>query len=641
MPTSKQPKFPNPPLEVGVAQYPTPFVPDYYTKDGHIILVEKVSIEKGSYNPQPLDGTITYTARDANKWPSTLYLVFQRPEETGQFVYNYWANDRTLASQDPWNYGVSYSTENPDFPIYTRTYITPRSQYVPVALGSVDPFFGGTAIIAKQQMAELGDDNPLRSRYVQVQRVYESIPSAVISGKKLDDRGDIETITTQVVVAGTAPTADGLFVTRTAVEPVDSVKSTKTYGYVESYATLTTKVKKSGLLGEASVTDDIVSPTTTPDALSITILESSVEAISATKSRKKTTESSGPTSLTGVATKSGLLGLTSTEESIVAYGSDADALSTTVIQSEVTPIDAYKSKKATITASGPTELDGKSLQEFGIATTKEKIVAYGASPTIDATTIKSDIQPIDSAKSKLVQIDYADTDTVITSYQYDEFFDTNLKITRQIVPTETAALSHTNGILSYKDEAIDPYKKQRTIVSTSALPPTRTEYFTGTFQSPLLVFDITADSEQVFCTAERRVKLTPVTRSSQSRQTIFKSTTSYSYGRPSLVDSGLLAPELREVAFTGYVINFNLGGALCDHLVAPDNFAAGLGILINQCFIGMSLISSHYEKWDIAATSPSATTYLGYIGTYKKTSWETKYWKAGIWQTKEIQTLIV
>jgi hypothetical protein len=28
--------------------------------------------------------------------------------------------------------------------------------------------------------------------------------------------------------------------------------------------------------------------------------------------------------------------------------------------------------------------------------------------------------------------------------------------------------------------------------------------------------------------------------------------------------------ELKQIAYTGYVINFNLGGALCDRLVAPD-----------------------------------------------------------------------
>ena len=146
MATSKQPRFPHPPLEQGIAQYPTPAIPDFITQSGHIILVEKVSAEKGSYNPQSpaVDDTdpVIYTGRDANKWPDSLYLVHIRPDETGEFVYRYWANDRSLSSQDPWNYGISYDGGDPFYPTYTREYIVPRSQYTAVPVGGKDPVFG-------------------------------------------------------------------------------------------------------------------------------------------------------------------------------------------------------------------------------------------------------------------------------------------------------------------------------------------------------------------------------------------------------------------------------------------------------------------------------------------------------------------
>jgi len=403
MATSKQPRFPNPPLEWGVPQYPTPNVPDFYTKDGHIILVEKVSTEKGPYNPQPLDGSITYSKRDANKWPSTLYLVYQKPDETGQFVYNYYANDRTLASQDAWNFGLDYSANNPAYPITSRTYIVPRSQYETVALGTHDPIFGGNQIIAQQKKVELGDDNPLHSRYVAVQRVYETIPGPVLTGQKLDERGDLETITTQTVVAGTAPAADGLLVTQTSVQPVDSVKSTKTTGTVEGYTTLFTKAKKAGLLGTTSTTDDIVPPSTEPDALSTTVLESSVDALTATKSRKRTTTSSGPTELDSKEKKGGLLGETTIAQSIVAYGSSPDSLSTSVISSSVEAIDSSKSKKTTITSTGPTSLASPSKKGglLGEISVVESIVAAGSSPdSLSTTVLSSEVTAIDSAKSK-------------------------------------------------------------------------------------------------------------------------------------------------------------------------------------------------------------------------------------------------
>jgi hypothetical protein len=224
MATSKQPVFPQPPLEIGVPNYPTPSVPDFYTKSGHIILVVKESTNKGPYNPKPLDGSVTYTGRDANKWPSTLYLVHQAPTADGEYVYNTYANDRTLASQNPWNYGITYSSENPSYPIYTRQYIVPRSQYSTVALGQVDPVFGGTARIVKQEMAELGEDNKLRSRYVVVQRVYESVPGPSISGKSVNQFGVKQTETDQIVDPATEPSLSGLLVSD-SVTPVDSTKS--------------------------------------------------------------------------------------------------------------------------------------------------------------------------------------------------------------------------------------------------------------------------------------------------------------------------------------------------------------------------------------------------------------------------------
>lgn len=201
MATSKQPAFPHPPLEVGVPNYPTPSVPDFYTKSGHIILVVKESVEKGSYNPKPLDGSIIYTGRDANKWPSTLYLVHQAPTPDGEFVYNTYANDRSLASQDPWNYNISYSGDNPSYPIITREYIVPRSQYSTVPLGTVDPVFGGSAYIVKQEMEELlsnqiEEHKKLRSRYVRVIRVYETTPGPQITSYDYDANLDLTLQTT-------------------------------------------------------------------------------------------------------------------------------------------------------------------------------------------------------------------------------------------------------------------------------------------------------------------------------------------------------------------------------------------------------------------------------------------------------------
>jgi hypothetical protein len=504
MATINRPTFPDPALEVGIAQYPTPNVPDYYTRDGHIILVEKVSIEKGNYNPQPLDGSVKYAKRDANDWPDDLYLVFQQTEPTGKFVFNYWANDRTLASQDPWNFGLDYSANNPSFPVTSRTYIVPRSQYQTVALGSTDPVFGGSQIIASQKKVELPDDNPLRSRYVAVQRVYESIPGPVLEGARVTERGDIETIEQQTVVAGTSPDADGLLVTQTSVQPVDSVKSTKTTGTVESYATLITKANRSGLLGTTSTTDDIVAPSTNADPVSLSVLESSVEAISTTKSKRRTT-----------------------------------------------------------TSSGPNQLNGKAIGEFGLVSLEQSIVSYASAlPTPTENTIDLKKEPIDLAKAKLIESSY-DSPEVLNGYQYDADLNLIINNTKEIISEGAAPLSPTNGLLAYTDTPINAWQSIRIQSKITSLPDQRIEYKTGAYASPNLITGFNTSSVQM-PNWDINVNVTPVMRAKRSYQTVFKSVTSYVYGNPDPTPSSytIYDPVSINVYYDGYFFKINIPDAL-------------------------------------------------------------------------------
>jgi hypothetical protein len=317
MATAKQPRFPDPPLEIGVPQYPTPNVPDFYTKNGHIVLVEKVSAEKGAYNPQPLDGSVVYNKRDAGKWPDTLYLVYQQPSEDGKFVLNFWANDRTLASQDPWNFGLDYSSNNPSFPIVTRTYIVPRSQYATVALGSVDPVFGGARIVS-QKKEELPDGNPLRSRYVAVQRVYETIPSPELTGKVMQEFG-LADQAKQIVASGTAIAAPNQNTISSSISPIDSVKSELTRVAYSSTETLNGYQYDPDLNLIISTTKDLIAQDTAPLAITNGLLsyrdepinawqtvriQSRISSLPANRVEYKTGSYSSPNLVTGFTTSS-------------------------------------------------------------------------------------------------------------------------------------------------------------------------------------------------------------------------------------------------------------------------------------------------------------------------------------------------
>jgi len=433
MATSKQPRFPHPPLEQGIAQYPTPAIPDFITQSGHIILVEKVSAEKGSYTPRKPavtdESPVIYTGRDAKKWPSNLYLVHERPDETGEFVYRYWANDRSLSSQDPWNYGISYDGGDPFYPTYTREYIVPRSQYTAVPVGGQDPVFGagqpvtlnvsGTTatitgtnfsyakganiyvytqstttqttqqkyalgsftlitassttltyavqsgatnpsvpifinptVISEQEMAPLGEDNPLRSRYVKVKRVYEPIPSTV----------------------------------------------------------LTTNTNKAGLMGSTAKTDQLVTAATNPNELSLnlsgeSILQSSVEHVSANKSNLTNIITDGPYSLSGDSLNK--FGTTeTTTESIVAAGTLATTSGALLLSDDITPIDSTKSqrKQVVLDAVPPSLVVYESTQDNSIVQNVTSYLSRNISSGVGAFT-----QPIAPASQVVLSTPTAGT----------------------------------------------------------------------------------------------------------------------------------------------------------------------------------------------------------------------------------------
>jgi len=246
------PHFPHPPLEIGVAQYPTPLVPNYNDKtggwsiadQGHIILQEKVSIEKGSFNPLPLDGSVTYTGRDANKWPSTLYLVAERPTQDGEFIFRYWANDRSISSQNLWNYNIAYSSEDVTAPIYTRSYIVPRVSYDPNDFLGNDPLNGSSTFV-KLQMAELPADNPLTSRYVAVEAVYETLPGPILTGYQYDpDLNLVITNTKQTLASGaSAPTLPNNGLISSRDEPLDKWRTVRIQSRITSLPASRTEYK--------------------------------------------------------------------------------------------------------------------------------------------------------------------------------------------------------------------------------------------------------------------------------------------------------------------------------------------------------------------------------------------------------------
>ena len=201
----------------GVSSFPTPVIKD-------TVIVEVVNAWKGDY--QPLEyGT---------KWDDVPHasvqgsfpdhkLISQAPNsEDGQFVKRIWANDRV--DQDTYNYAIKYSGGSDQHPIYIRTYILPRESYTPIPDLTPDPLFPNAVLVDEEVARTEGE---LDSRYVQVTRVYETLPGPELIGKQMVTQfggGVVET--KKQTVVGTTPITPDFRTLQAAVSPEDVTKST-------------------------------------------------------------------------------------------------------------------------------------------------------------------------------------------------------------------------------------------------------------------------------------------------------------------------------------------------------------------------------------------------------------------------------
>jgi hypothetical protein len=228
--------------------------------------------------------------------------------------------------------------------------------------------------------------------------------------------------------------------------------------------------------GETITTDDIVSPSTKPDPLSQSVISSTVEQFSATKARKRTTTATGPSTLKGVQNKDGLLGQVEVTESIVAANAQADQLSLNVLSSVVEPIDISKSRKTTITSSGPTSLAGKSNKSGLLGTTivTESIVASNSNPdALSISVIESQVDPIDLAKSKKTTV-ISSGPTLLTSNILADSPTGAVNATKInfiVNPNQVPVNSLTT--LKYDINAIDSAKSEAEIVAVDKWPEVR------------------------------------------------------------------------------------------------------------------------------------------------------------------------
>jgi hypothetical protein len=446
----------------GIPSFPTPVIKD-------TVIVEVVNAWKGDYVP------LEYGAKwddyphasQQGSYPDHK-LISQSPNsEDGQWVKRIWANDRV--DQDTYNYAIKYSAGSDAHPIYIRTYLEPRDTYAPRLDNSPDPLFPSAVLVDEEVTRTEGEFD---SRYVQVTRVYETLPGPVVPTKRINERGDLETINTQTVAPGTQPDPDGLLVTQTQVAQEEVSKGVKTTATVPSHSQLLIKEKKEGLLGETVTTDNIVDPSTSPDNLSTTVVASVVQQTSATKAVKRTTTASGPTSLTQKSKDGKLLGDVTITESVVAPNTNPDTptgVQTGILSSEVRQVDIGKAiKKNTSLNSTPTLLGSeRKAGLLGDTSIIETVVAAGtAADDLTQSIVTSSVEPIDTTRSrKVTQISSGPTS--LAGKEKKEGLLGETTVTRSIVVAGAEPDQLSQSVIASTVTPIDGAKSEKTtVVST-------------------------------------------------------------------------------------------------------------------------------------------------------------------------------
>jgi hypothetical protein len=449
----------NPAPAKGIESFPTPVIDD-------VVIAEVVNAWKGDY--QKLEyGTLwkdVSHAPNQGSFPEHK-LVFQQPtSEDGQWIKRIWVNDRV--NQDSYNYAIKYSAGSQQHPIYIRNYVVPRETYTPLPDGTPDPLFPIALLVDEEANRIEGE---LDSKYVSVTRVYETLPGPEVPTKRYNERGDLETVIVQTVPPFTPPDPDGLLVTQSQVVQEEMGKGVKTTATVQDHALLQIKEKKEGLLGETITTDDIVDPSTNPDALSQTVVSSVVEQFSATKARKRTTTASGPKSLSQKSKDGKLLGDITSTQSIVAPTANPDSVSSSILSSEVKQVDSGKALKTNVVLNSTPILKGSQNEKglLGNNLVSESIVAAGTpADQLSKTIVSSSVEAIDSVRSKKTTITSIGP-TTLSGGQNEKGLLGQTEITETIVDANSPADSVSLEVLSSVVESIDSAKSKKTTIKSN------------------------------------------------------------------------------------------------------------------------------------------------------------------------------
>lgn len=215
----------------------------------------------------------------------------------------------------------------------------------------------------------------------------------------------------------------------------------------------------------------------------------------------------------------------------------------------------------------------------------------------------------------------------VLTQDFDSALNVLVYTERQVVlGTDEFSLQPLN--LAMQESPITKYMKLRVWSYLSGLPGSFTEYGTGRFNWPALYFDITVAVLQLTLDPDRsQVTWYPTQRAAPQVPAIFSTTTSYFLAAPGV--PSIFAIGTRDLIYNGISFNINVGNVLNDEIV------------VSTAFVDDANYGDLEEEHTFAATSPSASTYEGLIGTYQTVAVDIKRFRGSIWILQETKVLLI
>jgi len=338
--------------------------------------------------------------------------------------------------------------------------------------------------------------------------------------------------------------------------------------------------------------------------------------------------------LLGNQKKDGLLGETTVSESVVPAGESADELTFSIISSAIEPIDSVRSRKITVTSSGPTSLSSSTLADSPVGKVEATLTTSIVSPETGAmggiNTIDDTIVPVDSARSRRETVS-VDGYPQITTYEFDDALGVPIIIEREVIPHSTP-FEQKNLLIESQDRQIDKWKTLRITSRLSSIPPTRQEYGTQQFTFPAILLGvvvsdlnvgfgripITADETKYATGINKFVSVTPRLKPALSLPTRIRYVTSFHYGAPPEPES-IYQITTQFISYSGTLFSFNFGNVL------TNGFTIG-PIQANR---NDTRYSGLNETITFAASIPTASGYR--TGQEVVISSEVKYYRSNLW----------